>query len=494
MTEYSPFDRMNLVSALMKIPHGKLGNFVNDALPAAKTDPELFAHLTAWNHERGKVRDSKVAFPVIALRGLTRDDEIFAENAVAHMASLDPRDCLRAYLFSKELTKSGNHVPGGHRRDLETAIRWYLESREENLKWWDRSVLSSRKAMLGLYAVSHKKPSLRAQAILFDGKYPNGSVFERVANLKNMSALEAAGIIIKHKIPFQVAVGAVAKAKDPDVVMALIEGMSGNELINSTAMLKKLGVFEVPSLKAAYDAAIERAKRDTRVNVFKASRAAEVLDEKTAKKVMSVQRSQEQTMGNIEGNVLVAADASQSMDNAIDKAKMVAAVVSSRVKGKVWLVFFNAHPRPFDVTGKSYDEILRMTGNIRAYGRTSIGCPLVYIMDKGEEVNCIVITSDGCDNEPPFFHDTYLRYVKKFNLEPMVYLLHVPGATNILPKYCRDAGIQIEERELSADVDYYSLPNIIQGIRVRRYALLDEVMETELLTLDKVLSRRAYAD
>lgn len=486
MDEKLAFSRNKLLSSLMQIPHGDLIKFIGPALPAAKTDPDMFGHLIAWNHKHGKVFDSKVAFPVIGLRGLTREDRKFAENCVAHMVSLGPRELVRAYKFSHHLTKMGNYIPGGHRRMIEQAIKKYLEVREENTKWFDRSVLSHRQAMLYLYKVSHKKPSERAQKVLFDRCFDRGSVFDIVKGLRGKSQLEAAGLIRRYKIPFQIAVGSVAKAKDPDIIMAVIDTMTGNELINSTSMLKKFGVFDTPSLKAAYDAAVERSKKDKRVNVYKASKAAEHLDENTAKKVKTIQKAQEQTIAAIDGNVLVAADASQSMEEAVEKAKMVAAVIASRVKGKVWLVFFNVQPRPFDVTGKSYDEIMSMTKGIRAHSRTSIGCPLAYIMNKDEEVNCIVIVSDGCDNEPPFFNEAYLRYVRKFNFEPTVYLLHVPGAPNVLPDYCRQSGIQIEERELDENVDYYSLPNIIQGIKTTRFALLDEVMETELLTFDNV--------
>lgn len=497
MAEYAPFSRIRLISSLMKIPHGQLEKFIPDALPAAKVDPELFAHLTAWNHKNGKVRDSKVAFPIIALRGLTSDSRTFAENAVAHIASLDPRDCLRAYIFSKDLTKSGNRVPGGHRRALEKAIKRYLVEREANVRWWDRSVLSSRKAMVGLYAVSHHKPSPRAQAILFNKKYPGGSVFSVVANLKNMGALEAAGNILKYKIPFQVAVGAVARAKDPDIVMALIEGMTGNELINSTSMLKRLGAFEVPSLKAAYDAAVERAKKDTRVNVYKASKAAEVLDKKSAQKVLAVQKSQEVAIGGIQGNWLVLGDKSGSMERSVEAAKKVAAVLASQVKGLIHLVFFNDRPQPYEVSGKGFDEILAITKDVRAYGQTSIGCGLAWALDKGLEVSGIAVVSDGCENHHPMFRDVYKMYAQKFGFEPSVHLLHVPGQDNVFPTYCSQAGIQIEEYELGEDVDYYSLGNIVKSLKAGRYALVDEIMETPLLTLDEVFSkkeRRVYAD
>src|SRR5712691_9221674 len=98
-TEQTLYDRQRLVATLLKIPHGNLSVYVHDALPAAQADLDLFAHLTAWNHRQSKVRDSKVAFPALALRGLQKTDTAYAENAVAHMVSLNPRELIRSYQF-----------------------------------------------------------------------------------------------------------------------------------------------------------------------------------------------------------------------------------------------------------------------------------------------------------------------------------------------------------------------------------------------------------
>lgn len=490
--EHSLYDRSRLIASLLKIPHGDLSLFTVDALPAAKADPELFAHLTAWNHSKGKVRDSKVALPVLALRGLAKEDTDFAVNAVAHLLSLDPRELSRAYQYSKVLTAAGHHIPGGHRRLLESGLKQYLAIREANEQWWDRTVLQHRQAMTALYAIAHYKPSPRAQAILFEKRYPVGSVFATVKMLKTMNPREAAGTILQYKIPMQIAVGAVAKLKDPDVILALLEGMSGNEVLNSSAMLTKLGVMDSPPLKAAYDAAIERAKEDKRVNTYRASTAVKSLDEKTAVKVMQVQRSQERKLSGIDGNWLVIGDKSGSMQHSVEVAKQVAAVLASQVKGQVTLVFVNSSPQPFAVTSKTYDEIATLTKYVRADGGTNLGCGLDYVREKGMLVDGIVLVSDGGENNQPWFSSVYHRYCEQFHIEPSVTLFHVPGDENRFAYYCthHQPPVVFEMFDLGSHVDMYSLPNLVSTLKAGRHTLVDEVMVTPLLTLTDVFHVR----
>lgn len=57
------------------------------------------------------------------------------------------------------------------------------------------------------------------------------------------------------------------------------------------------------------------------------------------------------------------------------------------------------------------------------------------------------------------------------------------GDSNVL----RSGGeLIIEKLEFGKDIDYYSLPNLIPMLKANRYMFLDEIMETELLTFDKV--------
>src|SRR5215510_3988824 len=161
--EQREYDRKKFISTLMKIEHGKLENFIKDGLLASRAEPQLFAHFIAWNQIKGKVRDSKIAYPMIALRSIGKSERELAENAVSHLMKLSPRDLVQSYKFSKEMTPR----PTAFAWELfEEGAKLYLRKREEKQKWWDKTVLTHRKSMRDLYRIFRIKPADRAQKIL----------------------------------------------------------------------------------------------------------------------------------------------------------------------------------------------------------------------------------------------------------------------------------------------------------------------------------------
>lgn len=484
------YQKNQLIAGLFKIGHGDLKLYVEAGLQAAKYDPNLFAHVVAYNAATGEVRDSKVAFPVIALRGLSKGDDELAQNAVAHLLILGPRELYRAYDFSKSLTAQGLVISGGYRPLLQEGIQQYLKVREHKRSVWDNAVLSDRKAMVGLYAVSHTKPSPRAQAILFEHEYPKGSVFEAVKNLKDMGVQEAAGTIINFGIPFPVAVGAGVNVKDELIALALIEQMTGNQVLNNTAMLKKLGVLDNPVLKSAYDKALERAKGDKRVHTLKAQIAANIVGGDAAKKLEKMQEEKLEQSAGVEGDWLVLGDKSGSMTGSIEGAKQIAAVLAKQVRGSVYLVWFDTMPTLQDATGKTLKQIEQDARYVRAGGGTSIGCGLEYIREKGIVVNGIVIVSDGAEHSGPYFVEAYGRYAKQMQIEPMVHMFRVPGEPDSLSGQFERAHVPAEVYASESGIDYYSLPNIVRGLKTGRYKLLDDIMQTPLMTLAQALTLR----
>jgi hypothetical protein len=520
MAETTGLSRARLVNELVKIGHGNYTVYKEVGMTAVTQESELFAHLIAWNNKHGEVRDSKIALPIIALRG-QRDDELF-ENAVANLCTLDPGNLLKAYYFDRDIAhgrieivekqdrilkgkkvvvKSKREVKfnalpvsSGGTKMLRTGVELYLRARERNKKWWDKTAVQHRDALKSLYTLFHVKPNTYADAVLFKKQYPANSVFYNITQLKHMSAQEAAGTILNYDIPFLIAVGALGGVKNkPDIVLALIERMSGNELINNTAMLEKCGVFENATLKAAYAAAVERMKKQSKpVSTLKAGKAAEAIKKvagegsKAAKQLEKIQEDRLAKLGGIEGDWLVLGDRSGSMHTAIEVARQVASLITQQVKGKVYLVFFNNSPMLFDVSGKSLPEIQEMTKRLNASGGTSIGCGLDMIAEKGVAVQGIAICSDGGDNAHPYFHNAYQKYVQKFAIEPTVYHFSVPGDPNVLKDYCYRRGISVQEANLGANVDYNSLPNLVKMMRTSKYSLLQEIMEFPLLTFADV--------
>ena len=183
------------------------------------------------------MRDSKVALPIVALRG--EFDKELSENAIAHLCLLDPKNLLKAITFNKDLIKNKLFITKGNGNFLESAIEQYIRIRESNQGWWIETALQHRKSLKALYALYHIKPNGLAQAVLFDRKKPKGTVFEALVNLKAMSPIEAAGTILHYKIPFLIALGAVGGIKNNvDIIMALIDQTSGSELITILIYLR----------------------------------------------------------------------------------------------------------------------------------------------------------------------------------------------------------------------------------------------------------------
>jgi hypothetical protein len=328
-----------------------------------------------------------------------------------------------------------------------------------------------------------------ADAILFKGERPRGSVFEAVANLKSMSNSEAAGTIMERRIPFLIAMGALGpKAKEPDLVMALIERMSPTELVTNSKMLERLGVKTVPALRAAYEQAIGRAASSKKATL-KTTRAAEAMDDEgISDKLRDLQEKQIKALGGVDGNWLVLGDKSGSMQIAIEASRQVAATLAKMVKGEVHLVFFDDTPRYINATGKTYEQLLAETRHVSAGGATSMGAGLMSIVEKKIDVDGIAVVSDGGENTAPAFAHVYAAYAQAMSKQVPVYLYKVRGSDgDSFSGNLKRADIDCQVFDLTGGVDYYSLPNMVQTMRTQRYSLVDEIMETPLLKLEDVL-------
>lgn len=480
-----------IVSELAKSPHGDLKSFVPIGTVAAAQEPEFFAHLVAWNQIRGQVRDAKIALPIMALTapGLHED---FESNALAHLAVQGPRELLKALRFVLELK-----LPG-RMRVIRRLVEGYLHEKEVNFPQWDRMAIQHRGTLRELYALAHAKPANERVNIVLYGRTfdkrkmppPHGSIFEVVANLKGMSSVEAAGAVIKWKIPFLIAMGALGKkAQEPDLVLALINQMSPTELVTNVKMLEKLGVKTNPALRGAFEKAMEKASK-SKANVLKTTVAAEAVeDEGLKEKLRGMQERQIKNLGGVEGDWVILGDRSPSMQHSVEVAKEVAGTLTAMVKGKVLLTFFDSQPQSIDVTATSLDIIKKATRHVTAGGSgTSIGCGLQRLLESKTIVDGVCIVSDAEENTPPYFPDVYRKYSEMTDKEVPVYLYLTDGGSPVLIESMKRAGYDMQVFDLRGHKpDFYSLPNLVQSMRTNRYSLIDEVMSTKLLRLSDVL-------
>lgn len=481
LPEFAGKSKIAIIAELGKSPHGKLEAY-NSLLAEATSEPEFFAHLVTWNAAKGEVKDAKVALPVIGLKTASHPE--FLENHLANLAGLDFRLFVRALQFAKTWKVSNNLL----RRLVERRLR-DLEAHDGR---WNRAAVQHRASLHYLYRKFHVSASERVSRNIF-GEIGGvkadpipGTVFHAIRQLSVVSPEEAAGLILKFKLPWLVAQGALGpKATSKEIAFALVKAMSPTELlVNAKLLQTKFGMDKDPALKLVYTEALGKESKK-KAPTLKASKAAEDLERIDSVLAAKLQVLQEKQMEAVEvdGDWLVLADKSGSMQESIKLGIEIAAVLSRAAKGKVYLVFFDNDPRFLDVTGKTLEEIRHECRHVEANGGTSIGCGLKYIIDRGIDVDGIAIISDGAERHYPAFLPTYQRWGK----EVPIYLYHVAGEPNTLTTQLQRAGVDMETIEVDASADYYSLPNLARTMRRKKYSLLDEIMQLELLSLDEVL-------
>lgn len=214
-----------------------------------------------------------------------------------------------------------------------------------------------------------------------------------------------------------------------------------------------------------------------------------VSDEGLKEKLRSLQAKQIKAAGGPEGNWLILADRSPSMQHAIELAKEVAGSITSFVKGRVWLVFFDIQPMTVDVTGLSLDQIKKATEHIKTGNGTSIGCGLDRMLREKAEIDGIALISDGGENSAPYFPDVYKKYCEFIGKDVPVYFYNCVGDRDNLSERMNRDGHQMQAFDLrTGKVDYYAIPNMVQTMRSNPYSLVDEILAVPLLDLSDAYS------
>jgi hypothetical protein len=103
-------------------------------------------------------------------------------------------------------------------------------------------------------------------------------------------------------------------------------------------------------------------------------------------------------------------------------------------------------------------------------------------------VDGIVIVSDGGDNTAPLFSDVYPKYAKFVDKDVPVYFYQLSGDSDSLTPSMKRAGIEMQTFDLrGSKIDYFAIPNTVKTLRSNQYSLLEEILQTPLLTLNSVL-------
>lgn len=497
MTHTEQDNRLNILNTLLTTPHRKLDQVFPIHSDMIKQDPLFYGRLAAWYNDTGDVRDHKECF-VINL--CLSDFEGHRDEGLSILREMPPYQVSRVIDFvhgrkdkktKKAATKGAptqtvveNHglfknVP----RSMKTEVERYLKERENDNDWFDSTVVIARKYMKRLYALLHVNPSERAQKILFEDAPPEDSKLFAVKELAKASTpQDQAKVIMEHKIPYRIA-STIVTAMTPTVMLALIEVMTSQELINNMGSLKRRGAFDNADLKALIEKKLEKAKTDKRVAAFKATEAIKVagVDEATAKQLEAIADTQVKSKGRIKRSTALLFDKSGSMEQAIELGKQIGSMISAIMEDGVplYCYAFDVMAYPIEAKGTSLADWEKALRGIKAGGGTSCGVALEYMIRKKQLVENIILITDEGENQTPFFVPQLQKYMTEMKIQPNVCIVKTQGASALLEENMRRAGLQCDAYQFTGD--YYGLPNLIPYLnKSSRLDLLMEIMTWDL--------------
>lgn len=484
MTDTERDLRLEMLNSLLVTPHRKLEDVAALHNTLLEQDPLFYGHLAVWYLSHGVVRDHKEVF-VGSL--LTSNWPLHREGGFELLQTLPPYQVARVVDYMK---RHRGKVP----RSTRTAVTRYLRAREAQATRFDRAAVRGRKAMKHLYATLHIRPSERADAILFKNDPPVDSLAYQVKQVARAATPgEQATLIAEYRLPYTVAVGAV-KAVTPAVLVALINAMTPQEVINHLKALKARGAFEHAGVKALIESKLAEAQSDKRVSAYKAKVAALAVsvDADTEAQLARVTEAQVKRHGAIRRATALLVDKSGSMTQAIEVGKRLAALISTITEAELHVVAFDTLAyeikpgasglrRLFarDEAATNLEAWERAFAPIRAAGGTSIGVGLDILRRKKVAVEQVVIVTDEGENTAPYFTDVLQAYQRELNVAVDVTIVKVGYASSFLEQRLR--AVQAPFETFAFAGDYYALPNLVPLlIRPSRLDLLMEILATPL--------------
>jgi hypothetical protein len=492
--------RLNILNTLLTTPHRKLDEvwLVHDDM--VRQDPRFYVRLAAWYNDHGDVRDHKEMFVVnLTLSQFPGHRDV----GLALLRGLPPYEVARVldFINGKKTTRKLSTAVAADAgqpakaaavqdfglfrnppRSLRTEITRYLREREADPDWFDSTVLVARRAVKRLYALLHVPPAERAQQVLFDDNPPADSRLYALRQLaKAASPAEQARAIVEHQIPYRVA-ATVIHQLTPSVLLALIERMSPQEVINNLAALRRRGALDNPDLKALVERKLDEAKTASRVSAFKAEEAVKAagdLSGDVRRKLEAVADTQVKAKGRIKRPTALLIDKSGSMNLAIELGKRIAALISTICERELYVYAFDTVAYPIEPAGRDLADWERALQGITAGGGTSVGAAMEFLRRKQQYVEQLVVVTDEGENTPPLFVDALRKYREDVRAEPAVCFVRTPGATSHLEERCRQAGFVADAFQFEGD--YYALPNLVPLLtRPSRLELLMEILEYPL--------------
>lgn len=495
--------RLGILNTLLTTPHKDMVaiNAVHSNM--VQQDPLFYQHLAVWYFATGQIRDHKEAFVTnlclskfdghrdIGLALLREMPTFQVANIVDFIHGKAVKRKVTTKVNGKTVINTvseksglGKNIP----RSMITEITNYLREREADQTWFESNVLTARKALKRLYALLHIKPSETAQNILFDDKPPEGSKLQALKVLANeKNPTEQAKIIMENKIPYRVA-STVVHQMTPTVMLALLEVMSPQELIGSIGMLKRRGVLDNPDLAKIVNDKLVKAQKSKKVSGLKSLEAikASGITGEVADNLNKVADAQVKARGKITAPTALIVDKSGSLQSAISIGKALAATISTIATNGLYVYAVDTMPYKIKPTENTVESWNKAFQGISASGGTILSSALKVMTANKELVEQIIVVTDENENHASAFPTAYNEYCRVMNVKPRVIFIKCGTHSDLMERMLAPTGAEIETLIVGNNVDYYSIPGILDLLcKGSRLDLLMSIMQVELPTRKK---------
>jgi len=382
---------------------------------------------------------------------------------------------------------------------LKAAAKIYLRYREQNPRLLEGALIRGHKYLKQFYVRTHtcpfNDPGSWVNQYLWNGEIPTGEDGKRLAALKQLQSesdpTKQAEIIVENKLPYT-SVTSVLSNITPSILVAIIDAMSPQELMQSLGALKRRGAFGNPDIKKLIDSKLEKAKKagKQRIDALKGAKAAksvEGLDTETAKIVAEVTDSQLKHHGQISLRTALLIDKSGSMQDAIELGKQLAASIAQACTEATppMVYLFDNMPTLIewkssdgDITAKSaWDKKLEM---FKAGGGTTPSTVIRALASKGTVVDQFVLVTDEGELQEGAFAAQLKDYESKIGQETNVVIVRIGrNRCNRMERSLKAKHVETQVMPCES-IDSVSIPNLINLLSQK--SIFDLVLE--ILSLD----------
>src|SRR5262249_49102728 len=237
--------------------------------------------------------------------------------------------------------------------------------------------------------------------------------------------------------------------------------MSPQELINNLGALKRRGALDHARARALIDRKLEDARQGKRVSAYKAQVAAEAAGAtgELAAALDAVTDAQVKAKGRITRPTALLLDKSGSMHVALEVGRQLGALISAVCEADLFAYAFDGTAHAIEPRGPALADWERAMAGIYAGGSTSCGAALDGMRCEGQKVEQLVLVTDEAENAAPRFREAYEAYARKLKVRPLVTLVRIGQAADLIQRACKELNVPIQVIEFQGD--YYALPNVI---------------------------------